>query len=311
MTTILVGVDGTHRSADAIALARDLAEAGGAEILLAEAVPYPTIALMGDGVATVVAQEVVQRAEERLAALAAPLRDAGLTIECATRPFLSGAFYLQSLAEERHVDLVVVGSTHSSRWGRVLPGSTGERLLHGAPCPVAVAPHGYADAERRQWQRIAVGFDGSAESRAALQAGVALAGGLGAKLDVIAVLDAMHFGSPALMGGPGYDRTRPDLEADARERLEAAVAALPESVQAAGWLLEGEPAEQLAEASEDRDAMVVGSRRYGPLRAVLLGGVSGRLARRAACPLIVTPRGVEAPLAGLAGLSVTGTRHER
>ena len=40
----------------------------------------------------------------------------------------------------------------------------------------------------------------------------------------------------------------------------------------------------------------MGSRGYGPLRAVLLGSVSGRLVREAACPVIVVPRGVEAPL---------------
>ena len=37
-------------------------------------------------------------------------------------------------------DLVVVGSTHTGRLGRVFPGSTGEKLLHGAPCAVAVVP---------------------------------------------------------------------------------------------------------------------------------------------------------------------------
>ena len=37
--------------------------------------------------------------------------------------------------------------------------------------------------------------------------------------------------------------------------------------------------------------LVCGSRGYGPLRAVLLGGVSSALAHTAACPLLVIPRG--------------------
>ena len=45
-------------------------------------------------------------------------------------------------------------------------------------------------------------------------------------------------------------------------------------------------------------SLLVGSRRDGPLRAVLLGGVTGRLLQRAGCPVIVTPRGVDRPLAG-------------
>jgi hypothetical protein len=32
---------------------------------------------------------------------------------------------------------------------------------------------------------------------------------------------------------------------------------------------------------------------------VLLGGVSGKLSRQARCPVIVVPRGVEAPLGAL------------
>jgi len=36
--------------------------------------------------------------------------------------------------------------------------------------------------------------------------------------------------------------------------------------------------------------MVCGSRGYGLVRQVLLGGVSMRLVRAAACPVVVTPR---------------------
>jgi hypothetical protein len=42
------------------------------------------------------------------------------------------------------------------------------------------------------------------------------------------------------------------------------------------------------------------------LRAVLAGGISGRVARGAHCPVIVVPRGVEAPLGELFGAVVTG-----
>jgi hypothetical protein len=43
-----------------------------------------------------------------------------------------------------------------------------------------------------------------------------------------------------------------------------------------------------------RAGSTLGSRGYGPLRAVLLGGVSRRLMVEAHCPVIVVPRGVEA-----------------
>ena len=57
--------------------------------------------------------------------------------------------------EEEHAALLVVG-TGRRRPGRALPGSTAERLLHGAPCPVA---DGAATAGRHvaHWTEIGVG----------------------------------------------------------------------------------------------------------------------------------------------------------
>jgi nucleotide-binding universal stress UspA family protein len=52
-----------------------------------------------------------------------------------------------------------------------------------------------------------------------------------------------------------------------------------------GW-----PAKILLDESSKSDLMVCGSRGYGLVRQVLLGGVSTRLVRTAACPVVVTPR---------------------
>ena len=57
-------------------------------------------------------------------------------------------------------------------------------------------------------------------------------------------------------------------------------------------VVEGDPVERLAAASSDLDLLVVGSRRYGPLRRVLLGAVSGPLIDRVHCPVVIVPRGV-------------------
>ena len=62
---------------------------------------------------------------------------------------------------------------------------------------------------------------------------------------------------------------------------------------------ENDPADVLIERSHEVDLLVIGSRGYGPLRSVLLGGVSGRVIRDAACPVIVVPRGAEVPLEAL------------
>lgn len=296
---IVVGVERSERTDDALALAQVLAAPAAARIVLAGACEFPSIALAGANIAGLFAEEAVAEARALVARRTEALRAAGLDVEEVLSTLGSPASLLQSAAEEHAAELVVIGSTHTTPRGRVLPGSTGELLLAGAPCAVAIAPSGYASGAHHGLKRIGVAFDGSDEARAALDAAAGLATRHGAALRVLTVLDVAGFGSPALMGGPGYDRLRADVEATAHAHLDEVVARLPHDVATDGRLLQGAPGRLLAEASADLDLLLMGSRGYGPLRAVLLGGVSGRLVREARCPLIVTPRGVTHPIDGL------------
>jgi nucleotide-binding universal stress UspA family protein len=54
-------------------------------------------------------------------------------------------------------------------------------------------------------------------------------------------------------------------------------------------VLDGEPADELAAVSTGLDLLICGSRGYGPVRSLVVGGVSWELAHRARCPLLVVP----------------------
>jgi len=86
--------------------------------------------------------------------------------------------------------------------------------------------------------------------------------------------------------------------------LDRYIAGLAADIAAQAVFLTGSAGHELAEQSRSVDLMLVGSRGYGPLRAVLAGGVSGRVIRGAHCPVIVVPRGVETPLGELFGAEV-------
>jgi nucleotide-binding universal stress UspA family protein len=188
-----------------------------------------------------------------------------------------------------------------------VPGSTAERLLHGAPCPVAVVPEGHRAPRDGQPPQVGVAYDGSRESQAALHAATAIARALGAHLRVIGVVDATVYTAAALTGGPSEIEVRAAIEQAAREELERAVAELPADVAAEAVFAAGQVVHELAVQSTRLDLLVAGSRGYGPTRSVLLGGVTGRLIREAACPLIVVPRGHETPLADLFRRAATAT----
>lgn len=77
--------------------------------------------------------------------------------------------------------------------------------------------------------------------------------------------------------------------------LEFAAAGVPPELEPRTVLLEGSVVESLtALGPDDVDMLVCGSRGYGPVRRVLLGGVSSPLIRRARLPVAVVPRATTA-----------------
>jgi nucleotide-binding universal stress UspA family protein len=191
---------------------------------------------------------------------------------------------LHRLAQELGASCIVVGTSHTGPLGRVLPGSVTEQVLQGSPCAVAVAPAGYAD-EDRVVRTVGVAYDDSVQARRALEIAAELARRFGARLRVIRVLDEQV----VRYGGYAGEAALEGLREAARQRLSAAAETV-EGVGTETLLLEGSVPVRLGAASADVDLLVVGSRGNGPVRRVLLGSVSSRLARQAACPLIAVPR---------------------
>jgi nucleotide-binding universal stress UspA family protein len=83
-----------------------------------------------------------------------------------------------------------------------------------------------------------------------------------------------------------------DLKAEREERLRR----ITDRIEGAayGHAVVGTPVEELVALSERVGLVVVGSRAWGPLRRVLVGSTAAGLTRRAACPVIVLPRGAVA-----------------
>ena len=86
----------------------------------------------------------------------------------------------------------------------------------------------------------------------------------------------------------------------AERSLTAALERLPASLRTSGKVALNDPVAALVELSRDVDLIVCGSRGYGPIRSVLLGGVGHGLLRDARCPVLVVPRGGGGAVAALA-----------
>lgn len=202
---------------------------------------------------------------------------AGLGVETRVLVGTSVARAIQRLAEDEAAELIVAGTTARGPFGRLVPGSTAERLLHGARRAVAIVP---PDWTARPIASIATAFADTPEGHAALRAAHRIAVGTGAQLRAISVMDPAR-----------------EEEADVRAAAVQALRALgPEGdVEIYG----DDVGEVLLRAGVHADLLVCGSRGHGPLTGVVLGSVSRRLVDGARCPVLVVPRGVEHPLEGL------------
>jgi nucleotide-binding universal stress UspA family protein len=286
MTKILIGVDGSERSEDAVAFGRALALASGAPVILAMAHRAEPLRPGAD------AHEVALRedAGRTLARLAGALDDIhNIELQPLVKN-MSAAHALQELAEQEDAGIIVVGSSHTGRLGRVLPGSTAERLLHGAPCPVAVVPLGYRTHATSAHPVVGCAYRPTEDGAGALGAAEELALALSGSLRVMQVIEPLErlydIGEMPL----NLAEINASIYANTERILMERVGRLSATLESEGTVYSGRPADVLVGMSEMVDILVVGSRGYGPLKAVLLGGVSGRVIRSAACPVVVVPR---------------------
>ena len=293
---IVVGVDPLRHDPEAAVLAALLARATSAPVVAVAVYPYEIPLRFGAGGA--LEEERHGTALARLSAVEAAFH--GVPLETIAVPGPSAARVLHDCAEDRGAGLLVVGSTHHGLTGRISLGSTADRLLHGAPCPIAVVPLGFAE-RMHGLERIGAAFVDSEEGHEALRAAGALAAACGAELHAATAVEPVAWSATSLVQPYDVRAHLDELCERAEERLRRALGGLVPPVPSHLEVLVNSPVTALEQLSNDVDLLVCGSRGYGPLGSVLLGGVSRRLIHRAACPVIVVPRGTERAIEALAG----------
>ena len=251
---VLVGVDGSDESVEAARQAMVLAD--GPVTLLAAWDTAPAIVGATGTTPPAYFDDDVQReaAEDALRHFRAGLPDAPNV----DAKLAHGTAWDELLLEiERSGDTLVAVGTHGhARATGILLASTPTELLHKAPCSVLVAREAGTDFPRR----VAVGVDGSPESRLAYEAALYLADKHGAQLWPIVA----H-------GGKGVD--------------------LDEVRAIVGYRREDspdEPVRALTAVASEADLLVVGSRGLHGFKS--LGSVSERVAHGAGCSVLVVRR---------------------
>ena len=262
--TVVVGVDESESTADAVVWAAREAARRHAELRLVLAFTpgrFPARTDDGDGRAE--AQATLDAARALALEVAPGVRLSTLLVDGLPVPVL---------AEQGHrSDLLVIGSHGASGLSVAVLGSTARELAAGGPGPVIVVsgpdPESLPEAGVLP---VVVGVDGSEQSRRAAH---------------FAAEEARLTHVPLVVA---HVDTDPATDKSAALVFESLLTSYPGEPLEYRRLV-GSPADALVDCSSEARLLVVGSRGKGGLVGLFGGSVSQILMRRAQCPVAVVP----------------------
>lgn len=200
---------------------------------------------------------------------------------------------LLTAIEECRASLLVLGSSTDGAIGRIVVGSTTDKLLHASPIPIAIAPRGYRSTASDGFTRITCGFSDGAESAEMVAQGVAFARRLGvpARVASFGVRGGTMY--PPEVGLSAEDSVLDSWRehaASAQRQLRADGHIGPETDTVIGTGTGWEGSMASIEWVRD-ELLVIGSSTTGPIRRVFLGSRATKLIRHTPVPVLVVPRG--------------------
>lgn len=289
---ILAPVDFSPASQHGLAFAGALAERFQAKLQLLHVVEPPVLPQWGYAHIPQREARLRHAAEEKLPKLPA---------ECGLSPALSVSTKIRSgeaedeicaAAAEGRVDLIVLASHGLGGIQHAFSGSTAERVVRRAPCPVLtvrdrVLPTQAGKKSRFDLKRIVVTTDFSEESKKAFPYALALARKFEASLLLLYVVAPRLPADFQLMGLVIEEKKFLD---EARERLPLFLhAELDPHLHVETLVANGSPAHEICRIAETRaaDLIVMATHGHAGLKRFLIGSVTENVVRHAPCPVLV------------------------
>ncbi|EEH64522.1 universal stress family protein [Gleimia coleocanis DSM 15436] len=284
--TILVGVDGSTESYNAVDWAGAYAKHYGAQVhvLCTYGLASYTSSSLEPGYISInetKLKETAERAvEEGLARLAPYQVEAASSIEIGDA---AGVM----VGHSHRVKMIVVGSRGGGNFLDRLLGSVSASLPVHSDCPVVVVPEHTSGSPFMPIRRIVVGADGSEVSSNALKAAVDEAIQWDAELTAVSALPYSTGAGMFAWMLAAVDRSQllTEMRSGLAKAVTEALAGRPREIKQ--HVLDGSPAELLTEFSTAVDLIVVGNRGRSGIQGLILGSTSQSVLEQSTCPVMV------------------------
>ncbi len=274
MSRVIVGIDGSRNSQDALRWAAARAERTGDEVVAVFAWSFFDQGQLtpGESMKPEFSDEDARRV------LARVVDPTGLD-GTVRRHTINGKAPEGITGYASPDDLIVVGARGLGGFKGLLLGSVSQRVLELAPCPVAVIREGGHEARGGE---IVVGVDGSDVSVRALHWAAAEAAALGAPIRIV---HAWQWPLFAELAAPEVYEALEDSAAGvlAQAAADPSLDGLDVEVEA----VNGGAAQALLAHDADAAMFVVAARGRGSLERLVLGSTSRQLTQHATAPVVV------------------------
>lgn len=188
-------------------------------------------------------------------------------------------------------ELLILGSAADGKLGQVVIGSTGDRLLHSSPVPMAISPRGYRGSKSGGLTRITAAYPGTSETLHVVERVTALGERLNVPMRVITFAVRGRTMYPPEVGLSAEDSILDQLAAHAREGLARlrtdGVVGKDVDLQVVtgnGW-------DEALDAADwqDGDLLAIGTSPVGGIARVFLGSHGSKILRHSPVPVLVLP----------------------
>ena len=291
---ILVPVDGSDHSRQALQHAVDIAKISGASItLLGVANMAEVISQFSqiENTSELTMDEISQSAKDKSTAILkkfAALIPSSIAMKSI---FELGAPEVSILEEQKALpaDLICMGRGGNQPLKNFLLGSVSTYVVTHAPCPILLA----RDEKKGPYRHILVPIDGSESSLQALQQAEVLAKGDGASLTVLYVAgisDSLHDTKvPATMEPQKLQELAEHMKTKGQNAFLRCKEQLSSDVPLKCLYRIGSPGPVILEtaADTDTDLIVMGSRGLGRIQSVLLGSVGRYVSSHSGLPVLI------------------------
>jgi nucleotide-binding universal stress UspA family protein len=295
---VVVGVDGSEASEQALVWASEYAHRAGTKLVVVLArshhVSIPSVAPVPvwpwpvvnvpDAKDAAQANSALQEVVEATIADDVKTETQTVVVE---GPAIQG---ILDVAKKVDASLVVTGRRGLGGFKRLMLGSVSDEVARYAPCSVVITN------KRQEWQptkTIVVGVDGSADGDAALVWAANDARRTGSALHVVHAWDFPDMPAGSLGGTiPWLNDNGAELTAHAEEMLQEAIVRCSidvDDLTVTQDAMCGYPSEVLTKVARDvrAELLVVGTRGLGGFAQMMLGSVAHQCLHHAGCPVAV------------------------